>query len=352
MKVMVLSPYLPHQRVGHGGGTAVRDLVKWLARSHEVLLVTFQRPGEECCVDDVRALDPTGRLQVAPIAFTDNMARGKRRVVLARSRVLAAGRAALTGYPYYVTKYYSRAISRQIRRLVQDFQPDAIQIEYLQMALYCRDLRKMRESSGAAKPRLVLNSHELGSLPRERRAQIATNPVTRRLALNEAAAWRRLQIEASQWADTTLCVTPGDEERYAAMGGTNLVTVPLGMDLEEVTADWAPTPREQVLFVGSFGHRPNMLAAQFLAEQVWPQVIKARPAAELVLTGRGSDQWLAGWLARHEDDGEGLEATGFVENLAGLFRESRLFVAPLNQGGGIKIKILEAMARGIPVVTT
>ncbi len=104
--------------------------------------------------------------------------------------------------------------------------------------------------------------------------------------------------------------------------------------------------------MGSFGHRPNVLAAQFLVEQVWPQVIKARPGADLVLAGRGSDQWLAGWLARHVDDGEGIEATGFVDNLAGMFRESRLFVAPLTQGGGIKIKILEAMARGIPVVTT
>jgi glycosyltransferase involved in cell wall biosynthesis len=48
----------------------------------------------------------------------------------------------------------------------------------------------------------------------------------------------------------------------------------------------------------------------------------------------------------------GIVALGFVEDLTDLYRECRLFVAPLPEGGGIKIKILEAMARGIPVVTT
>ena len=56
MRIMVLTPYLPHRRVGHGGGTAVRDLVTWLARRHEVRLVSLVRPGELGLVPEVEAL--------------------------------------------------------------------------------------------------------------------------------------------------------------------------------------------------------------------------------------------------------------------------------------------------------
>jgi len=190
---------------------------------------------------------------------------------------------------------------------------------------------------------------------RERRAARTANPVTRFLARREAAAWRRLQVDASHWADTTLCVTPEDHALYRAMGGRNLVTVPLGMDLTALAADWRPHAvggRETFLFVGSFAHRPNQLAAAFLVDRVWPEVAAARPGATLVLAGRGSDDFLASRGAPARWTAQRVRGLGFVDDLTAHFRSCRLFVAPLPEGGGIKIKILEAMARGVPVVTT
>ena len=78
----------------------------------------------------------------------------------------------------------------------------------------------------------------------------------------------------------------------------------------------------------------------------------ARPDAELILAGRGSRRFLAAYRGPGTVHLDRVTATGFVADLGPLFRECRLFVAPLAEGGGIKIKILEAMARGIPVITT
>ena len=352
MKIMVLSPYLPHAKVGHGGGTAVRDLVTWLAREHQVLLVSLLRPGEAGFIEEVESLGKGDRLRVAAIPYTDNLARGARRLGLAGSRLKAAGRSLTSGYPLYVTKYGTGNIRRQVIRLAEEFQPDAIQIEYLQLALQVRSLRRWRDGLGTGRPRLILNSHELGSVPRERSAARASNPMTRLALLREAAGWRRLQVDASGWADKTLCVTPEDRDLYKAMGGLNLETVPLGMDIQSIKADWFPTDPERYLFVGSFGHRPNVLAAQFLVDKVWPAVSAARPWARLILAGRGSRAWLNGWMSADQQAEKRIEALGFVDDLTPLFRECRLFLAPLPEGGGIKIKILEAMARGIPLVTT
>jgi len=236
--------------------------------------------------------------------------------------------------------------------LVQDFSPQAVQVEYLQLSLLVRDLRKLRETASGPAPRLVLNSHELGSLPRERKAARAGNPLVAHTAAREAKAWRRLQVDASLWADRTLCVTPEDHDLYREMGGQNLVTVPLGMDLDRIAVDWAPGPGHRLLFVGSFDHRPNRLAADFLLDTMWPQVTGDLPDCRLTLAGRGSRSYLEKRGGRSRWASRGVEAAGFVEDLTPLFRGCHLFVAPLPEGGGIKIKILEAMARGIPVVTT
>ncbi len=348
MKILVLTPYLPHRRIGHGGGASVRDLVTWLAKKHEVRVAALVRPGEEDLIGEVEELG----VSCSPMKFLDNRADILTRPALIAGRSKAWARSLRSGYPWYVEKYWSPDLSRQVLSIVEEFAPDAVQIEYLQLALLGRDLSRWRNLRNESVPRLILNSHELGSLPRERRAARAANPLAAYTARREARAWRRLQIDVTGWVDRTLCVTPEDHTLYRKMGGKNLVTVPLGMDLERIAADWSPGPGHRFLFVGSFNHRPNRLAADFLVDTMWPDVLRALPESGLILAGRGSRAFLRqrGGQAKWTD--KGVEAVGFVDDLTGLFRQCHLFVAPLPEGGGIKIKILEAMARGIPVVTT
>ena len=341
---MVVTPYLPHSRVGHGGGSAVRDLVKHLAAGHEILLVSLVRPGEHSFIADVENLG----VKVAPLPFADSGSRGEDRLKLLINRFSAFMRSAVSGYPFYVEKYWIRNISRQIRTLADEFKPDAIQIEYLQMSLYARDLTRMYLFSETDGPRIILNSHELGSVPRERRAARAAGPFARWWFCREASRWKRLQVAACKWTNRMLCVTEEDRRIFEDMGGINLLTVPLGMDLEAVQPHRHRTDPPTCLFVGTFNHRPNVQAADLLIHQIWPQVRALRPEVQLILVGRGSQEH----LQTCKGSTEGISAVGFVDDLTPLFSRCALFVAPLPEGGGIKIKILEAMARGIPVLTT
>jgi glycosyltransferase involved in cell wall biosynthesis len=342
VRILIVTPYLPHAHVGHGGGTAVRQMVRALARRHEVTVLSLRRAADP--PDDEVALGAGVRLET--VAFRDRSARGLAdQLGLCGDRARAAWRAWRTGHPHYVAKYHHPALMARARGLVADLQPDVVQVEYLQLADVALDLARARGT--ATRPRLVLDSHEHGALPLRRRAATASWWQRRRLEAR-ARAWDRLARRVSRQVDTMLCVTEQDHELLARAGASNLTTVPLGIDTEALQPVRAALPRRQVLFVGSFAHPPNRTAAALLCEQIWPAVRPSLPDWTLVLAGPGSDTF----LDQRPQTSAGIEATGFVDDLTELFAESRVFAAPLFEGGGIKIKILEALARGIPVVTT
>jgi len=105
---------------------------------------------------------------------------------------------------------------------------------------------------------------------------------------------------------------------------------------------------KRVLFVAGFAHPPNVDAALWLARDVWPQVVRDHPDARLTLAGsnpHASVRALAG---------EAITVTGFVSDveLARLYAISKVAVVPLRFGAGVKLKVVEAMQMGLPLVTT
>jgi len=342
VRILLVTPYLPHSRIGHGGGSAVRALVRELGQRHDVSLVSLLRPGDGDPQDTARDLGVT----IEAVPFLDAAAGGLSRIPLIAGRAGAALRSLVSGYPQYVTKYAHRHLLQQTIAVIEDWAPDVVQVEYLQLSLLMKGLRQWRDGREHG-PRLIMDSHELGSLPRRRRAREATG-FTRWLLETEATAWDRVARDVSRWADQTLCVTDQDRQLLASAGGQNLVTVPLGIDTDHPLIERPDHPPFRLLFLGSFQHPPNRSAAGILCQRIWPEVRQALPGWKLVLAGPGSDTFLASLDAPKKD----VQALGFVDDLTPLFSSCSLFVAPLTEGGGIKIKILEAMARGIPVVTT
>ena len=127
MRILIVTPYLPHARVGHGGGSAVRSLVAELARRHEVMVVSLLRPGEADLIESVTGLG----VAVHPVPFVYRAAAGGARFILAAKRALAVGRTIITGYPFYVTKYAGAALSAATISVAESWRPDVIQVEYL-----------------------------------------------------------------------------------------------------------------------------------------------------------------------------------------------------------------------------
>lgn len=105
-------------------------------------------------------------------------------------------------------------------------------------------------------------------------------------------------------------------------------------------------PESTLLFIGS-EYKPNIEAANFLVEKIWPYVQREIPDAKLIIAGIARDK-----LNRNNAETEGLEITGFVDDLDELYRRSRVITIPIFIGGGTRYKIIEAAAYGKPIVST
>ncbi|HUS16326.1 MAG TPA: glycosyltransferase family 4 protein, partial [Chloroflexia bacterium] len=101
-----------------------------------------------------------------------------------------------------------------------------------------------------------------------------------------------------------------------------------------------------LLFVGNFNHPPNVDAAVWLVEAILPIVRAECPGVRLLLVGKDPPSAVRALASA------GVAVTGTVPEVAPYLREATVFVAPLRQGGGMRIKVLEALASGIPVITT
>jgi glycosyltransferase involved in cell wall biosynthesis len=163
---------------------------------------------------------------------------------------------------------------------------------------------------------------------------------------------RTLEAEMTAWARADLCaaLTPDDAAiMKSASPGLDVRLVPDGVDhLLAAEGDASVGRRGHVVtFAANFGYQPNVDAALFLCHEIWPRVVRRFPAARLLLVGNAPPEEV-----RRLDGRRNVVVTGRVVSIDPFLERAAVVVCPLRVGGGIKVKMLEAMSRGKAIVTT
>ena len=169
---------------------------------------------------------------------------------------------------------------------------------------------------------------------------------TEGVALRRVAhASRELELSLARSCDVTLVVSDTEQQLLCqVLPGHDIRVLSLIREISPVAE--AADGRNTVLFVGSFDHPPNQDAAQWLATEIMPRVRREIPDALLQIVGSHPKPHIL------ELAGPGVEVYGDVPDLAPYFRRARVLAAPLRFGAGVKGKIVESIAHGVPVVTT
>jgi glycosyltransferase involved in cell wall biosynthesis len=246
----------------------------------------------------------------------------------------------LSPLPYSVASHDSRKLRRAIRAHAVRYPVDLWQCEWTPYARALRDLVGIR--------RLIV-AHNVESLIWQRYYETEANRLKRWYIKGQ---WRKFEdFERRAFAEATrvVAVSAEDAARMGAQFGARRVeVVDNGVDTAYFRPGHEVRDPARILFLGSLDWRPNLDAVGLLLDQVFPAVTAAEPSARLTIVGRNPPEALSRRVASLAK----VELCANVADVRPYLARSGVLAVPLRIGGGSRLKIIEALATGLPVVST
>ena len=323
-------------------GAAIRNLqiVRYLARKHSVSLLTFGEAGVRDTPPFYDLASICHRAEELPLPTRTQ-----------RERLLKLLASAM---PDMAWRLYSDAMWRRVEELCMEEHFDAIHVEGIEMAPY--GLHALRLLPQA---RMVYDAHNAEYLL-QRRAFTTDFRHLRRLptALYSLIQWyrlRRFERHVLLTSKRVLAVSPADVAALARLSlfTRNRVTLlPNGVDLDYwsrgvIKPQDIEVGSEALVFDGTMDFRPNVDAVLWFAQEVWPLVRAERPHAHFYIVGRNPAPEV---LALSEDPG--IIVTGKVDDTRPWVAGCEVYVVPMRMGGGVRLKVLQAMSMECAIVST
>jgi glycosyltransferase involved in cell wall biosynthesis len=327
VKVLLLTQVLPFPP-DSGPKVKTWNLIKWLAAErHEVTLASFVRGESE---RELGALRRYCRA-VHPVPL--------RRGALRDGCLLVASLA--SGEPFFIRRDRRRAMRRLVERLARETRFDVVHADQLNMAQYAQCV-----PGGFT----VLDAHNALWLLYKRLAATASAGPRRRLLERE---WRRLhdyEGRIGRAVDAVLAVSAEDRDALrAAMGAdVDIRVVPIAVDPVEVGVLARRPDADRLVHLGTMYWPPNVDGVRWFVRSVFPLIRAARPDAAFDVIGARPPRAIRA-LAR---PGSGVRVTGYVDDPTPYLERAAVMVVPVLAGSGMRVKILNALAQGLPVVTT
>ena len=334
MRALFVTPYLPFPPTA---GNALRTwpLLRAAAQRFGADLLTFGDALPEESASEFARLGLMCRL-VPPSG---------------RSRLTRLAHLPDPSQPDLVGRMWSPAMADALVDILSARDYEVLQIEGLELFLIVRRALD-RLSSAARRPVLVYDAHNAEYQLQHRAFQIAmTTPRQWPAALYsllQAAKLRRFEKSVCRMVDQVIAASDVDRRALQRLAGVDALVIPNAVDTEH----YRPQPRTQnesptLVFGGTMSYRPNVDAVCWFCAEIWPLVKRGVRDARLLIVGRDP----APAVLRLASD-EGIIVTGAVDDERSYYARADLFIVPMRFGGGARLKILQAMAMEIPVLST
>lgn len=244
------------------------------------------------------------------------------------------------------------SIYRPVRRLFKgDRAPwakleaaDAVELQWSEMvALAPLIKRRLPETP------LIGIAHDIITQRLDRQAQGRVSGLRRFLLRIAAARSRKREAESFRAVDMLIVFSEKDSVLARSLApGVRVEVVHPGLGPTDPRPRAVHADEPVVLFTGAMNRLENSSAVTWFLDDIWPRVIAAVPSARFVIAGANPPDALAAKAAQAQR----VTLTGFVDSLEPWYAQASVFVAPLRSGAGVKFKTVDAMLRGVPIVTT
>jgi polysaccharide biosynthesis protein PslH len=338
MRILLLTQVVPYPP-DSGPKIKTYNVLRYLAARHRVHLVSFVRTAAEAA--NARAL----RAYCAGVTT----------VPLRRSRVRDVGylaRSVVSGRPFLIERDDVQAMRTTVSRLVREQTFDAAHADQLSMGQFAVDLPV---------PLRVLDEHNaVWTIVRRAAASEGRGP-RRWLAELE---WRKLRAyegDLCRRFDWVTVVSAEDRAALARAAGSpfGAKVIPIAVDTREW--DFAPPPptARHVISLATMFYPPNAEGVRWFATDVFPQVRRAVPDTHPRVRRAVPDTqfFVVGsrppaHITRLATPDSGIVVTGYVADIQPLLEQSAALIVPVHSGSGMRVKILEGFARGMPIIST
>jgi len=326
MRILFLTQTFPLP-VDSGGKFRSFCALKALGSRHEVKLLTFVRSEEDV------SLIPELRRTCADIDVVP-LHRGKGRQLADVLGNLVLGKS------FIINRDYRSAMLDAVRKAVAEFAPDVIHVDHLQMAQFV-------EFGGSY--RVVLDNHNVEAMIIKRVSETSENRPMRWYARVEWPKLQRYELEICRRSDLVLTVSEEDKMIFLGLDPTltNLEYLPVGVDTEHTPPVDRIRGSHNVLSIGTMFWPPNIESMLHFCRDILPLVRTEIADCTVTIAGARPSAAIQA-LARDP----AITVTGYVKDERAVAANCGVFIVPLRSGSGVRVKILNSLAMGLPIVST
>jgi sugar transferase (PEP-CTERM/EpsH1 system associated) len=254
--------------------------------------------------------------------------------------------------PLPVLNYTTDSMKKALEGILDEKDFDVVQVEGIHLMVYLPIIRSARK-----RPLVICDWHNIESELMRQYSRREPNLLRRAYAGKTARLMSEFESRALDEFDAHVVVSQKDAERLRNLNSdARVFVIENGVDtgyysdtqVEKAAAARCDAPgKNRIVFVASMDYHANIEGAVSFAREVWPSLRARQPELVFTIVGRDPSREVRALALR-----PGIEVTGTVDDVRPFYRNAVAAIVPLNVGGGSRLKILEAMAAGVPVVST
>jgi glycosyltransferase involved in cell wall biosynthesis len=323
---MLLTQVLPYPP-DSGPKIKTLNVIKYLAQHHEIHLVSFVRGDQSADVQRLRAYCQT--INTVP------MIRSTLRDGWAMIRSL------FSDQPWVMVRDDVKEMHQLINRLCAENTFDIIHADQMNMGQYAYCLSGHKS---------ILDTHNALWLLYKRLWQNMKPGIRKWFLGRDWRLLKRYEAHQCQEFDYVLAVSQEDRTALEEAAGhpLEITVIPIAVDTDEIKPVTRGSDADHILYLGTMYWPPNIDGVNWFTQEVMPLLRAQRPALVFDVVGSHPPKE----LLELNRPGTGLNVTGYVKDVTPYLQKAGLMICPLRAGGGMRVKILEALAQGLPVVST
>lgn len=245
--------------------------------------------------------------------------------------------------PYTISKYHDYNIYKKIEGIIKEKNINIVFIDHLHMAFYGKLIKEKFDGI-----KLILREHNAEYIFWKRIFKEEKNIIKKFIFWWQSLKILNYEREITNIFDRCVMISPIDQLNLKKINtNAKTVAIPTAMNIKKYQfSHTINTISHSMIYLGNFSWLPNLQGLLWFLREVWPEIIGMFPKAKLFIVGKNPPKEIS------EYQNNDIIVTGYVNDVKLWIAKSEIFIVPLFSGGGIRIKILEAMAIGKPIVST